>query len=245
MAGPTTVLILERSQTFAMYLAVLLRRMGLQSLVVTSLAAARTVLARGGINVVLVGEPDDDGPLSTAVQTLAKASPGSCVPVVVIALHDDDAERQACLRAGCQAFLVRPVQPRQLHQALYAKLAVTGAGRQHLRSSVGIDVEVQVEGEERRSLRLLSLSRGGALIAHRHAVPVGTRVFLALPLADALLPMTGSVIYNRRDIDARTSCAFAMLFHRESLDYGERIDSFLEALLQKECGPDTGGGAVG
>jgi len=195
--------------------------------------------------VVLVGKPDDDGPLSTAVQTLAKDSRGSCVPVVVIALHDDDAERQACLRAGCQAFLVRPVQPRQLHQALYAKLAVTGAGRLNLRSSVGIDVDVQVEGEERRSLRLLSLSRGGALIAYSHAVPVGTRVFLALPLADALLPMTGSVIYNRRDVDERTSCAFAMLFHRESLDYGERIDSFLDALLQKECGPDTGDGAVG
>jgi hypothetical protein len=36
-----------------------------------------------------------------------------------------------------------------------------------------------------------------------------------------------------------------VLFHRESLDYGERIDSFLEALLQKECGPDSGSGAGG
>ena len=245
MSGQTTVLILERSQTFAMYLNVLLRRMGLQPLVVTTVAAARTALAKGGIDVVLIGEPGDDCPLSTAVQILAQDPCGSGIPVVVIALNDDEAERQACLRAGCQTFLLRPVQPRQLHQALYAKLAFSGAARQNLRSSVGIDVDVQVEGEERRALRLLSLSRGGALIAHSHAVPVGTRVFLELPLADAVLSMTGSVIYNRRDIDERTAFAFAVLFHRESLDYGERIDSFLEALLQKECGPDAGSGPGG
>ena len=240
MSEQTTVLVLESSQTFAMYLTMMLRRMGLQPLVVATVAAARTVLDRGGIDVVLVGDPGDDCPLNHAVQTLAQGPSGSGLPLVVVALHDDEVERQACLRAGCQAFLVRPVQPRQLHQALYANLAFAGAGRQNLRSSVGIDVDVQVEGEERRALRLLSLSRGGALIAHSHAVPAGTRVFLALPLADAVLPMTGSVIYNRRDIDERTPFAFAVLFQRESLAYGERIDSFLEALLQKECGADSG-----
>ena len=243
MSGQPTVLILERSQTFAMYLTMLLRRMGLHSLAVTTVAAARTALATSGFDVVLVGDPGDDYPLSSTVQALVQDPHESRLPLVVIALHDDDDERQACLRAGCQAFLVRPVQPRQLHQALYAKLAFSGVGRQNLRSAVGIDVDVHVEGEDRCALRLLSLSRGGALIAHSHAVPVGTRVFLALPLADAVLPMTGSVIYNRRDIDERTPFAFALLFHRECLEYGERIDSFLEALLQKECGPDTESGA--
>jgi CheY-like chemotaxis protein len=240
MPGTTTVLILERSQTFAMYLALLLRRMGLQSLAVSTVAAAREALARGGVDFLLVGEPGGGCQITTAVQILAGDPAGSRLPMVAIALRENEVERQACLQAGCRTYLLRPVQPRELHRALYANLAFAAGGRQHLRSSVTLNATVSLAGAEPRVVRLLTLSRGGALCAWPEEVPVGTPLALTLPLPDGEIPLGGSVIYNRRSPDAEAPFGFAVLFDRDSLGYGDRIDRFLELMLQQECAVATG-----
>ena len=232
--GPAGVLVLERSRTFAMYLALLLRRMGLRPVSVETVAAARETLALGGVRIVLVGEPGDGSPISLAVRQLADDPSAASLPMVVIGVRDDDEEQLACQQAGCRAYLLRPVQPRQLHQALHAHLSFPDGARKHLRSTVVLDAHGAIGGALRQPLRLVSLSRGGALIAHDAAVPVGTRVDLTLPLPAGPLELSGSVIYNRRGLAADTPFAFAVLFHRDGSEGGEQIDSFLEAALQRE-----------
>lgn len=241
-AGAASVLIVERSQTFVMYLGLLLRRMGLQTGSVASVAAARARLARGGVNILLVGEPGDGCSISAAVRQLADDPVGKRLPMVVIGVHADAAEQQACLAAGCRAYLLRPVQARQLHQALHAHLKFAGGERQHLRSTLAIEAPGVIGSGERQPLRLLSLSRGGALIAHPHTVAVGTPVAVTLPLPAGPLPLTGTVIYNRRDPAADTPFAFAVQFHREGHDCGDQVDAFLETLLHSECCPDQAKG---
>jgi twitching motility two-component system response regulator PilH len=240
-SGAATVLILERSQTFVMFLALLLRRMGLQTESVATVAAAQARLGRGGVNILLVGEPGDGCSISAAVRQLADDPVGKRLPLVVVGVRDDADEQQACLAAGCRAYLLRPVQPRQLHQALQAHLRFAAGERQHLRSSVAIEVTGVIGSGERRLLRLLSLSRGGALVAHAGIVAVGTPVALTLPLPAGPLPLSGTVIYNRRDPAAGTPFAFAVQFHREGHDCGEQIDAFLETLLHTECSPQKAG----
>lgn len=240
-AGAASVLILERSQTFVMYLALLLRRMGLQTESVATVAAAQARLARGGVNILLVGEPGDGCSISSAVRQLADDPVAKRLPLVVVGVRDDAGEQQACLAAGCRAYLLRPVQARQLHQALQAHLRFAAGERQHLRSSVALEVPGVIGDGERQPLRLLSLSRGGALIAHADTIAVGTPVALTLPLPAGPLPLTGAVIYNRRDPAADTPFAFAVQFHRAGHDCGEQVDAFLETLLHAECAPQGAG----
>jgi CheY-like chemotaxis protein len=232
MDSKVTVLIVEESRTFSMYLALLLRRMGLQSLTAHTLESARALLSRGIIDFLIVGDQADQAPASLCVTSLAAPSAATRVPVMVISLKDEAAEREACFAAGCHAYLLKPVQPRELHEALYSSLIFPTGQRVNLRSALDLMVGVEIPGQGPQRLRLLTLSRGGALIASHGTVATGTLVSMDLPINGEVLSLTGSIIYNRKEVDAQTPYAFGLLFHKQESVVGDRIDHYLESILK-------------
>jgi DNA-binding response OmpR family regulator len=234
MKNRISVLIVDESQTFSMYLALLLQRMGFKSLRVSQTESAKFVLSRGFTDFLIVGDLAGPEPKHQIVRELAASFPDSSIPTIVISRQDDLAEKQACHEAGGQAYLLKPVQPKALHAALNDHITPFSEKRINLRSKVDMISEISIDRQAPQQLQLLTLSRGGALVAYDKNLPTGTRISMSLPLEGELISLTGSVIYNLTNIDAKISRAFGVLFHQGNALHDERIEGYLESMLE-EC----------
>jgi len=230
-----SVLIVGISHTFAMYLALLMRRMGFKTLIANSLESVEGLLSREKVDILLLENSKDGHPALRMINSLRKVFPSSDLPFIVLANRDESVARDALLEAGCRGYLLKPLQPRHLHEALQSNLKLPSGQRKYLRGSVDLMVEVSIWGLIPNKYHLLSLSRKGALISHPEAVPTGTPVSLILSIEDELIPLMGTVIYNRKDFSERFKYAFAILFHCQSLVHEEKIEHYLEKMLEKEC----------
>lgn len=234
MKSRLSVLILEDSQTFSMYLALLLQRMGFKSLRVSRPEAAKFVLTRGFTDLLIVGDqPGPEAP-HEIVRELAGCIPPASIPILVISRQNNPAERAACLAAGCSSYLSKPVQPKQLHEALHENTVPPSERRRNLRSTVDMIASVSIEEQPGHPHQVLCLSRRGALISATETLPTGTRVALQLPLGDEQIALAGTVLYNLTNPENRTPRAFGVLFHQVDTPLADQIDAYLEAMLA-EC----------
>jgi len=234
MKNRISVLVVEESQTFSMYLAILLQRIGFKSLRVSQPESAKFVLSRGFTDCLIIG--DQSGPEATheIVQELSARIPGNTIPIIVVSRHCDPAEQQACLDAGCQDYLLKPVQPKQLHDALYASINPFPEKRLNLRSQVDMMAEVSVDNGPSQTCRVLTLSCGGALVAYPQTLLTGSEVSLTLRLDNTRLHLAGSVLYNLIHVEEKVPRAFGLLFHQVSPAHADRIEDYLQTTLD-EC----------
>jgi hypothetical protein len=94
--------------------------------------------------------------------------------------------------------------------------------------------EVSIAGQRSQPLSLLSLSRGGALIAFDTSLPTGTGLIMKLPCAGELISLAGTVTYTLTNLDSRTPRAFGVLFQQINLTHADRIDALLEKMLEAD-----------
>ncbi len=226
-----SVLIIDDSQTFSMYLALLLQRMGFKSLRVSQVESAKFVLSRGFTDILIIGDLVGGGPKHQMVEELAVSCQATAIPILTISRYEDPLDKQACHAAGCSACLLKPIQPKALHDALYDNITTFPRKRLHLRSKVAINAEISISGQVSQPLRLLNLSRGGALVAFNKNIPVGTNISMNLPLKHEEIRLKGSVIYNLSNIDAETGQAFAVFFHQLTPLLGDKIERYLMQIL--------------
>ena len=245
MKSPTSALIIERSPTFSMYLALLLQRMGLKSLRVCELEAAKSYLSRVFTDILIIGDQYEDKPIHAIVQELASHTSGRPIPIIVISTCADNAVIEACGKAGCQSYLFKPVQPKKLHDALYAKVAPASVQRKNLRSKVELTAEVTIDGQQMQSLQVLTLSKGGMLVSHSTAVPVGTKVSCMMSLDGSQLSVSGKVIYNLSQVEGNDMRAFCIHFELMRSFRVELIDLYLERILdQRYLAPELAKGGI-
>ncbi len=231
MKSPISVLILEKSQTFSMYLTLLLQRMGLKSLRVNEFEAAKSVLSRGFTDILIVGDQEGSRPVHAIVQDLANCIIDNSIPIIVVSTCNDPDEQKACYDAGCQSYLSKPIQPKQLHEALYARVTPDMERRKNLRCNVDLTAEVAINSQQPRTHDVLALSKGGALISSPQSLPTGTGIEMVLILDGLKIPLSGSVIYNLTDVKESDLQAFCVLFHQVSQSHADMIDQYLEKLL--------------
>jgi CheY-like chemotaxis protein len=231
MKSPISVLILEKSQTFSMYLTLLLQRMGLKSLRVNEIEAAKSVLSRGFTDILIVGDQEGPRPTHAIVQDLADCIIDDSIPIIVVSTATDPVERQACYDAGCQDYLFKPIQPKQLHDALYARVTPDIERRKNLRCNVDLTAEVAIDSQQPRTHDVLALSKGGALISTPQSLPTGTGIEMVLILDGLKVPLSGTVLYNVTDVKESDLQAFCVLFHQTSQSHAEKIDQYLGKIL--------------
>lgn len=234
MKNRINVLLIEESQTFSMYLAILLQRIGFKSLRVSQPESAKYVLSRGITDVLIIG--DQSGPEATheIVRELSECIPGKSIPIIVVSRHSDSTEQQACLEAGCQDYLLKPVQPKQLHDALHVHINPFSEKRLNLRSQVDMIAKVSVDGAPPKSCRVLTLSRGGALIAYPQTLLTGAEITLTLRVGKTRLELAGSVLYNLTHLEEKAPRAFGLLFQQISEVNADLIEDYLQVMLA-EC----------
>ncbi len=217
-----------------MYLALLLQRLGFRSLSVREAQAGRVALAKGTVDFLIVGDQAPSETPHSVIRKLTDGLPQQAIPVIVISQRDDPAERKACYDAGCRAYLLKPVKPKQLQDALYASDIPLAERRRNLRCTVDLPAEVTVAGRPPQSLRVLSLSRAGALLSAERVAPLGTEVALRLALDDMDVALTGSVIYVLAGAGDNNLLAFAVLFDQAGRSHGDLIDQYLERILEQD-----------
>jgi len=208
--------------------------MGLKALRLKEPEAARLVIERGFTDVVIVGDQEGSQPLHEVVKMLASYSAENPLPIIAVSKQDDPVERRACYEAGCQAFLLKPVQPAELQDALYARVSPETERRKNLRCTMDITAEVSINQKKLESLQVLSLSSGGALVGYGTSVPIGTEVFMHLPFNDMVIKLAGKVIYNVANYDGKGRRAFGVVFQNVFQEKADLINDSLERMLQQD-----------
>jgi CheY-like chemotaxis protein len=225
-----SVLVVDKSQIFSMYLALLLNRMGLKSLRVDDYETAREVLSRGIIDVLIVGDQGDLEPVHALIQKLAPCVDKNTVPIIAISKHADPLLEKTCYEAGCHSYLLKPVQPKQLHNAIYAQIMPPSERRMNLRSRVDMVAWYSIDRGVSGSLEIQSLSGGGALISCDRFLPVGTKFSLDLVVDDHAVHLLCRVVYDISNIK-NTNHHYGILFENICRQEFDMIDRYIEINL--------------
>ena len=194
-----SVLVVEKSQTFSMYLALLLHRMGFKSLRVDDYETAKEILSRGIIDILIVGDQGEDEPISKIIKSLILCVDRESVPVIAISKSSDPANKTACYEAGCHSYLLKPIQPRQLHSALYSKITPPSERRTSLRCRVNLGAEISVENDVFEVFQIESLSKGGALVSCEKNIPIGTEININFVISNKKINLNSMVMYIQGD----------------------------------------------
>jgi len=234
MKNPISVLVLEQSQVFSRYLALLLQSMGLKSLCVREPEAAKTVLSRGFSDVLILGDLNGSKQTHATVQDLSNCITDNSIPIIVVSSCSEQDVQKECFEAGCHAYLTKPIQPKLLHDALYSKVLPHKERRMSLRSKVNVRAEFSVEKQQSETLDLVSLSKNGCLVSSSRIVTTGTNVSMTLFLADQKIPLAGTVLYTLTNKGESGHVSLGVLFHNIKDIYAGMIEQYLETILAQD-----------
>jgi CheY-like chemotaxis protein len=190
------ILIVDDSETFLMYISILLRRMGFDKVVpadngIEALKLLRIMMP----DVVLldIAMPQMDG--ITALRHIKGNDHTSNIPVIMATIASDKKSYEECERLGCSGYLTKPVKVTDLYSILNESISYEGGKkRKFLRTSFGKKVAITHSGGTKEHYAI-TLSEGGIYIRERNPLSVGTEVEITLPLKSETVNPKGAVIY--------------------------------------------------
>ncbi len=190
------ILIADDSQTFLMYIGILLKRMGFTVIPAENGLEVLKLLKLVDPDLIIldVRMPSLDG--ITVMRYIKEDKQTSNIPILIATVDGTEEMMEKCKTAGCDNYLVKPIKIEKLHEALQECLfSKTGTKRKHLRSAYNKKVVV-THRDEKIELYGETLSEGGIYIRKKDPLPVGTHVEVTLPLKDKYsLTLQGVVIY--------------------------------------------------
>ena len=191
------ILIVDDSETFLMYVAILLRRMGFDKIIPASNGLEALKLLRilmPDIIILDITMPQMDG--VTVLRHIKGDKLTSKIPTIMATAKSDRKSYKECERMGCSGYITKPVKITELNDMLNQCITYKGGKkRKFLRSKFEKKVSVTCNGVT-NEYHAVSLSEGGIFIRQRAPFRVGTEVELAIPLKDGtILHVTGIVIY--------------------------------------------------
>ena len=193
--GKKKILIADDSETFVMYMCILLNRMGFSVIPADNGLEAMRLLKLTTPDMVIldVNMPVLDG--VGALQHIRETEDLSHIPVMMVSV---DASRETvgrCRDLGCTCYLTKPLKVDELHDALQEHMfSKQGWRRKRIRINVTTRVTV-AHGGDTHELYTEALSTGGIYVRKREPLPVGSEVGVTLPLDGRTLSLTGRVIY--------------------------------------------------
>jgi CheY-like chemotaxis protein len=133
---PKTVLIADDSETFMMYISIVLRRMGFDVIPAEDGIEALKLLGIFSPDVVLL---DIDMSKMNGIETpkaIRENSNLAHLPVVIISVESGGGTYRECRQAGCSGYLTKPMKIAELNDILQAHIVYErDRRRKHLRTS--------------------------------------------------------------------------------------------------------------
>jgi len=229
------ILIVDDSETFLMYVAILLRRMGYDKVIPASNGLEALKLLRlmmPDIVILDITMPQMDG--VTVLRHIKGDEHTSKIPVIMASVKSDRQSHEECERLGCSGYITKPVKITALNDMLNQFITYEGGKkRKFLRTTFEKNVSVTFNGITNEH-RAVSLSEGGIFIRRREPFQVGTEVQLDVPLRDeTVLHLKGIVIYVKGisgDI-FRIPPGIAIAFKDLTSDDSSQLHSCIKELL--------------
>lgn len=229
------ILIVDDSETFLMYVAILLRRMGYDKVIPASNGLEALKLLRilmPDIVILDITMPQMDG--VTVLRHIKGDEHTSKIPVIMASVKSDRKSYEECERMGCSGYITKPVRITELNDMLNQYITYEGGKqRKFLRTTFEKKVSVTCNGMTNEH-RAVSLSEGGIFIRKREPFQVGTEVELDVPLRDEkTLHVSGIVIYIKGisgDI-FRIPPGVAIAFKDLTSDDSAQLHSYIKELL--------------
>jgi len=197
MSECPTALIADDSQSFLMYLSILLHRMSFNVIPAGSGAEALKLakVMRPDVLVLDVIMPDLDG--IAALRALRDDPEINQMPVIMISCDQDARRRDECFGLGAMDYLAKPVSVARLHTALQKCDLYPGGRRRYLRALFGEKVTL-IHAGQAESCYAVTLSEGGIYLRRQRPLPVGSRVEVKIEDDKGRAPrFAGEVIYTR------------------------------------------------
>ncbi len=191
-----TVLAVDNSASMIFYLGTLLMRLGYKVTAARSAEEALRLMETVVPSLVLteMSLPRMNGiGLLKRVQDTPRLKE---VPVIILAYESDQGMKDTCLRAGCAAFLSKPIEPDVLYRAMQA--ATESVPRQNIRLATSLRVIVSgtVLGGAARTEYATALSEGGIYIRTLYPQSVNTLAPLTLFIKDRVMKAKAVVLYS-------------------------------------------------
>lgn len=189
-----TVILTDSSESFLMYLSILLQRMDFEVLPSAdgpSLVKLTKAIQPG---LIILGPNILD---MDARQVMTALQQEDC-QVPVLAIGEEAADEQELRDAGCNEFLTKPIEIESLHEVLSALRATPDGQRQHLRVNFHSQVTL-TKDEQIIKCQGITISEGGIFIRRKTPFPQGSRLQIELPLGnEGILFLDGEVIYTKQ-----------------------------------------------
>lgn len=240
-ARQRSVLVVDDNHTFAMYLGLLLRRLGFLVLSAPSPQNALELVSSHTVDVIISEGRTDSFDGLALLHGLHRDSAHANMPVIIVATHDNQSDRLACLSAGAREFLTKPFTPGQLHNCLREFIRFDSGTRRYPRISLNHRVRVESSrGDEQ--LIMTSLSEGGAFIRHDSPLETGEEVTVHFPTPCGIpLPLRGHVLYNRQMFETPECIepGFAIHFRPLPITQKKLLSQYIEHMLAGDLEPFT------
>lgn len=229
-----TVFLVDRSDSFIMYLRILLERMGFRVVPLKKWTLLRELLPIVGPDLVLLGAPVEPLAPGAALAALRADPGGAQVPVVLILARGEEEPGFDPVGAGFAGCLSRPLNIFRLYRILYDSIVfASGEKRVKLRSQFRERVEV-TRGGAAAWYRATSLSEGGIFIRTQERFERGETLAVTVPLGfgppDRL---AGLALYTRATLgDAdRGETGVAVAFTGLTEEQSSRLSVCILSLL--------------
>jgi uncharacterized protein (TIGR02266 family) len=191
-----SILIADDSETFVMYLSLLLKRLGFDVIPAENGEDALKLIRVTEPNLVMldINMPVMDG--ITALRLIKGDKRTTEIPVIMVTTDSKKETVEECKRLGCSGYVTKPIQISKIHEVLQECLYVPmGFKRKHVRTAFKKKVAVNYKGKT-YELYAENLSEGGIYITMRDPFPVGSEVTVSLNLDEGkILSLNATVIY--------------------------------------------------
>jgi len=191
-----TVLVADDSETFVMYLSLLLKRLGFDVIPAENGLEALKLIKVTEPNLVMLDNkmPVMDG--ITTLRLLKGDKRTTEIPVIMVTTDARSETIEECKRLGCSGYITKPVNIIKIHDILQENLySSMGFRRRHVRAAYTDKVSISYN-DITYELYASTLSEGGIYVTKKDAFPIGSEVTVRLYLEGGKeLCLDASVIY--------------------------------------------------
>jgi CheY-like chemotaxis protein len=231
------ILIADDSETFVMYLSILLKRLGFDVIPAENgLEALKlTKVMEPSLVLLDINMPVMDG--ITALRLMKGDKRTAEIPVVIISTDSKKETMEECEKLGCAGYITKPVLIDKIHKALQECLyPVTGFKRKHIRTTISKKVSLSYAGAC-YELYAISISEGGMYILKKDPFPVGSEVKVTFQISeDKSLCMDAVVIYVKGVFGDlfKTPPGMALEFRNLTHDDSLLLNNYVKKLIAED-----------
>lgn len=193
-----TILVVDDSEAFAMYIFLFLNRLGFNVVSARNGAEALALLKVMKPDMVIIDAAIQEVEGVTASALISSIEHTSKAPVIITFTEKDRKSFDECVKRGHFGCLEKPINILQFHKLIEQCVTFAGAyRRKFLRTSINQEVSIKHEGGTYKNYAV-SLSEGGIYIRGMDHFSVGLKVEVSLKLnALNALNLRGVVIYKK------------------------------------------------